>query len=1697
MSKVIDEKVVQMEFDNQEFESGVRTSMNSIDKLKKSLSFDGATDGFNNLNKEFSKGFNLDPIMGAFDAVTGKIDYWKVAAISAVQHVTHQLINMAEQMVKSLTVAPIKEGFSEYELKMGSVQTIMAGTGEELEVVMAKLNELNAYADKTIYSFSDMTSNIGKFTNAGVKLDTAVAAIQGVANVAAISGANSAEASRAMYNFAQALSSGYVKLIDWKSIENANMATVEFKQQLLDTAVALGTVKKKGDMYISTTKDANGKVSQAFNATKMFNDSLSAQWMTTKVLTETLAKYSDETTEIGKKAFAAAQDVKTFTQLMDTLKEAVGSGWAETWEIVFGNFEEAKILWTSVSNAVGGIIDRQAKARNELLSTWKVMEVGGRSDLIEGFKNLFTAITELVEPVKQAFRDIFPPMTAEKLAAIVKGFKDLTEALKTGKLFGEDMNKVGEKIRRTFRGLFAIVDILKQAFVAVFNAVKPLFSLFGDGSNKILDLTAKIGDNIYEFDQWLKENEIFKKALDKVVDTIKVVALAVAGFIVMLKPVWEFIKDVVKYIQTIPDKIKAVYERIKDTKIGQLFEGFKEKIVGFFTSLKSAMEGIKGVDTSGITSFADKVRAKLEPLGVVLEKIKDIFSGFWEVLKVIGKFIGKVAMLILGALGNIGKKIGESFKNADLNSLLDLVEGGTLVAIGLSIKKFFDNLKGVGDSASGVLDGLKGILDGARGCFEAWQQNIKAKTLLTIASAVAILTASLIALSLVDGDKLGMALGAMTAAFGELIVSMKALEQSSGNTKGLTKVTSSMILMSVAVLILAGAVSKIAELDEEELATGILGITTLIGELTAAAVLMSKFTKKMTKGTVGLIAMALAVKLLVKPLKELSTLEPEALLKGVAGLGAVLVEMAVFTRLADKLKISTAVGLIAVAAAVLLLAKSVKNFGDMDTVVVFQGLEAMGILLVELAAFTKLTGGAKKMISISTGMVILGAAMLIFVKAVKGFGDLNIETIVKGLSTMAIVLAEIAVAMKLMPKSTPLIATGVVALGAALLIVSKAIKNMGSMTWEEIGKGLLVLTAALAEFAIALNLMEGTLGASAALLVAATAIDILTIALKVLGNMKWENIIKALTMLAGVFVILGVAGLTLGGMTPVLLGLSAAVLILGAGLLAIGVGVAAFSAGILALVASGSACTLMIETLIGAVIAAIPKMAAAIGRGLVEVIKVLSESVKEIGLLIRNLIEEVVLILIDSTPDLLAAVFFVIAELLAQLDENLPEFIDRGYSMLLSILEGIRDHIGEIADVVTDIIVEMNDAIGRNAGRLIDSGIELMFNLIRGLGQGIEDHAEEFREVVLEFCEHILVAICTFFGIHSPSTVMAEVGGNVVLGFIQGIWDSLGAAVKAVVDFFGEIFRVIGEKIKGAFEVGKEFVQNVGKGISEKFSDIKKKGKEAIDKVKEGISEKFYEIERKGGEIIDKISTGIHDSWTTFKATVRTTVNKGIEAIKEKWEEIKQAGRDFIQGFIDGVKEMGEAVWNGAKSIGNKALGGIKSVLHIKSPSREAMKIGEFFDLGLIAGFEEYADRVYDSSSEVGKEAINGMSDAISKVSRVLESDMDTTPTIRPVMDLSDVNKGINEMDGMLASQHAINLSANAGYDIDRRNESHMERSSDIFKLENLLKEAMNKPNNSITNTFNIEGNGDPRTIAEEVSRIIQRQVERRDASWA
>ena len=391
MSKTVDQRVVEMRFDNTHFEKNVSQTMSTLDKFKAKLNFKDSAKGLENLGAAAKK-VDMRDLGSSVETVRAKFSALDIVGVTALANITNSAINAGKNIVRALTIDPVRTGWSEYELKMGSIQTIMASTGESLESVNGYLNELNEYSDKTIYSFSDMTQNIGKFTNAGVKLEDAVLAIKGIANEAALSGANANEASRAMYNFAQALSAGYVKLIDWKSIELANMATVGFKEQLIETAVAMGTLNDAGDGMYETLSGT------LVSATHNFNDSLKDEWMTTEVLVSVLRDYADETTDIGKKATQAATEVKTFSQMLDALKESAQSGWAQTWEIIFGDFNEGKTLWTNINKVVDGLLGKLNEARNKFLkfnlgSSWEQIaeEVEGAGIEIDTFKESLLA----------------------------------------------------------------------------------------------------------------------------------------------------------------------------------------------------------------------------------------------------------------------------------------------------------------------------------------------------------------------------------------------------------------------------------------------------------------------------------------------------------------------------------------------------------------------------------------------------------------------------------------------------------------------------------------------------------------------------------------------------------------------------------------------------------------------------------------------------------------------------------------------------------------------------------------------------------------------------------------------------------------------------------------------------------------------------------------------------------------------------------------------------------------------------------------------------------------------------------------------------------------------------------------------------------------------------------------------------------
>lgn len=380
MSTSIDQRIVEMQFDNNQFERGAKQSIETLDKLDKSLDLRESAKNLTALS-DAGKNFNMDGVASGIEIVQQKFSALEIMGITALQRITNQAITTGENLVKSLSLDQIGEGFGKYEQKTTSVQTIVNATGESIDSVSEKLAKLNWFTDETSYNFTDMIGNIGKFTSMGIDLNTSVTAMEGIANWAAISGQGVNEASRAMYNLSQAIGVGAVKLMDWKSIENANMATKEFKETAIETAKALGELNAQGETAKGTAVTVEN-----------FSSTLSDAWFTSDVLLKTLNKYGEyadevytvatekgltcaqameqvngETMNLGERAFKAAQEAKTFTDAINSVKDAVSTGWANTFEIIFGNYEEAKRMWTDLANDLYDIFAGGTDDRNNFL----------------------------------------------------------------------------------------------------------------------------------------------------------------------------------------------------------------------------------------------------------------------------------------------------------------------------------------------------------------------------------------------------------------------------------------------------------------------------------------------------------------------------------------------------------------------------------------------------------------------------------------------------------------------------------------------------------------------------------------------------------------------------------------------------------------------------------------------------------------------------------------------------------------------------------------------------------------------------------------------------------------------------------------------------------------------------------------------------------------------------------------------------------------------------------------------------------------------------------------------------------------------------------------------------------------------------------------------------------------------------------
>ena len=1366
MSTTVDERVVEMRFDNKQFEQNIQTSLSSLDKLKKSLNLEGAAKGLETVNDAANKcSGNMSPLSNAVETVRVRFSALEVMAITALQNITNSALAAGKNLVSAFTIDPIKTGFEEYETQINAVQTILANTsskGTTLDQVNNALDELNHYADMTIYNFTEMTRNIGTFTAAGVDLDTSVAAIKGIANLAAVSGSNSQQASTAMYQLSQALAAGTVKLQDWNSVVNAGMGGQVFQDALKETA------KVHGIAIDEMIKDEGS-----------FRETLSKGWLTSDILTETLAKFTGDLNEdqlrtmgytddqiksimkMGKTANDAATKVKTFTQLFDTLKEAAQSGWTQSWEIIVGDFEEAKELLTEVSDTFSAVINASADARNKMLQDWK--DLGGRTMMIEAVKNVFEGLVSVAKPVREAFNEIFPPMTGKQLAEITERIRDLTAKFK----MGEESSK---NLKNTFKGVFAVLDIVGQAFKAVAGGVGELIGLFLPAGNGVLSLTGSFGEYLVKLDETVKKTDVFGKAVSTVVDIVKIA-------ITFVKTAGEKVKE---FGKTAGEKF--------DFPGFELFHSFLERV---HDRMAQIGDGAGKMKSGVIVAF--------EMMGEALEKCKflKVMEALWTAVKVIA---GGIADAVGTMMGTLAEKLG----NADFSGVLDILNSIAVGGIALSVSKFLKSVTEPLEGLNGVLEGVTGILDGVRGCFEAYQTNLKAGTLLKIGAAIALLAGSIVAISMIDSDKLSASLGAITVLFANLLGAMAIFNKISSDTGKVSKACTAMIAMSVAVSILAGALKKVSDLDWGELARGLVGIAGLTTIVVASSKAMASSQKQVMKGATSLIIFGAAIKILASACEDLSKLQWDELGRGLTGVGVLFAEIAVFLRVAkfNGKMISTATGIVILSAAMKVLASACKDFGQMEWSEIGKGLAGIGGLLAELAVFTNLAGNAKHVMSTGVALIAIGAAMKIFASAVKDFGQLQWDEIGRGLTAMGGALAEVAIAVNLMPKNMIGIGTGLVIVGGALEIIANCMSKFGGIQWEEIGRGLTVMGGALAELAISLNFMKGTLGGSAALLVASGALAVLAPVLSILGALSWEAIAKGLISIAGAFTIIGVAGAVLTPLVPTILALSGAfaligvgVLTIGAGLLAAGTGLSALAIGFTALATAGAAGATAIVAALTVIVTGIagliPAVLTKVGEGIIAICKVIAAGAPAIGEAVKAVVLTLIDVFVSCVPQLADGALQLVVGVLAALVTYTPQIVDLAFKFLIGILDGIASNLPSLIKAGVDVLVAffagIVDALrGIDTGALLKgiAGIGLLSaimlalsataSLVPGAMVGILGMGSVVAEMAL-----VLAAVGLLSKLPGLSWLIGE-GGKL----LQGIGTAIGQFVGGIVGGF-------------------------------------------------------------------------------------------------------------------------------------------------------------------------------------------------------------------------------------------------------------------------------------------------------------------------
>lgn len=1762
MSRNIENRVVSMQFDNSNFEKNTAQSMSTIDRLKDKLNFSGSLKGI----EKATNSLDLSGFTESISSVSNSFSAMETIAFSVLNNITNRATNAGISLIKSLSLDQINSGYSKYEMQVGAVQTIRNSLPEDTEdeVIDKALEKIQWLTDETSFRYSDILNTVGKFTGNEIALDDAVSALEGISLMVAVAGQSVQQASSAYYNIAQAMAAGSMKMIDWKSLQGANIVNVELKKTFMEIAANLDeehrTLEKIGDGIYQTLDGTEVTV-------KSFESSMADGWITTEVMMETYKAYSEyadalhekikefeeqgiviTTSEAAKyleeegrqfsalsvKAWKAAQQTKTFTEAIDYVKEAVSSKFATIFENIFGAYDDAVRMWSGFTDEVLYPVFVEPMERvSAIVAQWHALSYSSifgydeENEQYGAFFEMFFKLADLIQPIKDAWRDIFPEKNSIEAAKALQKITDKFVSLVEKMVWTDEQ---ADKLKTAFTGVFSVFNSLirigkavwkglspiKDAFVFLFETVVNLFAKIGDMFSKLTEgqKTVKILRTVQSFaltventikslvgyvEQFFvkfEENggtiENFKKILDGLVavfDIFKMLIKAIAkGIGDLLAPIFstaadgagmfagtmfegaasigEFLsklRDAISINNTFGNIVSKIVEKIKmgieyvktgfENVMGMSIGDFFKKLVGIvreaFSFIGELLKSILGDPES------KKLNKKVKEDGKNVSFLGAIFEGLGDIIKSVAgvvKEILPVAKDIFSGVGNaligIGKGIGEAVSNIDTERLKTILKGGLLIAFAAMLYSFVGWIKyilGFG-GGFGMINYLKDFIASASEAMEAMSKKLKAEAYVSIAKAIGILAASLFLLSTIDSNKLMDSLLALGAMFAMLMVSMKVMTEAAkerNGVAGLTKVMGMLIAFAGAIAIVSLGFKILSTIDSLKLALSVASVLVLLEGFYFIGKQMSDYAKTAKKSAKAILTIAFAIDVLAPGMYLISLIPFGKMLTGLFGISMFLAIVGAVSEMKINTKNLTKIsGTIAVfGVSLMAILPSLYLLGQMKISSVLKGLAAILGIGLSFMLLSKVKIGTSSIGKVMLTMITAAISASIFADSIAKLAQYPWDTILEATLGMVLVIGSIVAFSNYIGKID----------GAAL---TTFVKYVLAFTGAILLIDLAILTSA-ATFR--------------------TAVTIIVAAFQELGTIESIDFSKSVGKIASFVAAFAELGLKMLWLTPLIMAFGVAIDILG-------VGIGIFATSMLTMALSINQFTKAAENLVEKQ-DAILKFAKVVGKAIVTFLNEVLMAIPEMINKFTERLLNALLGVLKAVSEFLPKAFEYLTNIVISISEFLltmaPVIGETVLSLLGTVLSLLNEHITEIIEPIIEIVLKIIDAIAGKLDTIVQTLVDLIISLIDALAKALDENAPRIVESIKKLLVSVVSLVLQTLGIDQ------ETAKGLAGDLVNGIDRVLGKIAELVVWVVQRILNDLGT----AFE-----------GIDQLLSDLFDNWEETWTNIKNFFVDLWNGIVT----FVTSVKNKIVEVWNTISNKASEIWNSIVDWTKNTWN----LGKNIIEGLINGIKDGFKKFGDGAEKIWNDVIEVAKKVFGIHSPSTVFAGLGGFLDKGLGLGIERntgyITDSVKDMSSTVMDEVLDkktGIAAAVQAFNDSLNGEIDSEPVIRPVIDLTNVrnaNGAINSMFGdtpftFTGSIQNANLTAGSMTANGTTNDVLIAGIYDTVKQ--IAADMSDEPNNTFENTFNITGS-DPREIAQEVSDIIQRQVDRRLAAW-